>query len=89
MKATFIRDNLLRLSHYKHDKPGLALKKFPPFSVIRELVKSLSPGGDDGSSGQIVLEADRCRAPAEVCMLRCKKIWSTVKYDFKGRGQVS
>lgn len=60
MQAKFIRGNRLRLTLYKHDKPGLALKKFPPFSVIREMVKSLSPGGGGRSSGQIVLPSS-CR----------------------------
>lgn len=87
MKGKFIRGNLLRLTLYKHDKPGLALKKFSPFSFIRELVKSLSPGGDAGSSGQIASEADCCRASAEVCMLRCK-IKSGVQWSMTSREKV-
>lgn len=43
MKAKLIKGNLLRVTLYKHNKPGssFSLKKFPPFCLITELVKSL------------------------------------------------
>ena len=71
MKGSVVKGDPRRLTCYKHDKPGRALKNFLLFfPVIRELVKS---GSWWIFRADIASEADGCRAPAEVSMLRCKK----------------
>lgn len=70
MKGGVVKGDPRRLTCYKHDKPGPALKKFLLFFRYQRAGKERVLVD---LRGQIALEAHRCRAPAEVCMLRCKK----------------